>query len=208
MNVPGGRLNLCKGLVARAHLTIPALLHWEEYIGQWSREQVAVPTVLPKGAAARSTHPTRREASLADGRPSVGVAVVWRTQAHPPPAAGQSGPRQRRGQHLSLLARPRFSPPKRLQLPTVMGIKLRGPEGGLRRSVEGRAGRERELRGNGAGDRGRRRLASVNEQEWGPLKDGRPGSWENREEWAGRRTRERWGGVQGCTAAAGGGGCL
>lgn len=72
MNVPGGRLNLCKGLVARAHLTIPALLHWEEYIGQWSREQVAVPTVLPKGAAARSTHPTRREASLADGRPSVG----------------------------------------------------------------------------------------------------------------------------------------
>lgn len=32
---------------------------------------------------------------------------------------------------------PRFSPPKRLQLPTVMGIKLRGPDGDLREPGRG-----------------------------------------------------------------------
>lgn len=56
---------------------------------------------------------------------------------------------------------PRFSPLKRRQLPTVMGIKLREPDGGLRESGEGRAGREREPggTGRGRGGGGPRRLA-------------------------------------------------
>lgn len=66
----------------------------------------------PQGAAPPPAHPTLTEAGPTDGRPAVGVAVVWRTQAHPPPAPARvtKRQRQRRGQHLSLLARlPLFS---------------------------------------------------------------------------------------------------
>lgn len=40
----------------------------------------------------------------------------------------------------------RFSPPKRLQLPTVTGIKLRGPDGGLREPGGWRDGRGKGYR--------------------------------------------------------------
>lgn len=73
------------------------------------------------------------------------------TQAHPPPRP--PGDKAARDKGAANTCRSwlgcRFSLPKPLQLPTVTGIKLRGPDGGLRQPGEGR-GREGRTGGKGS----------------------------------------------------------
>lgn len=84
----------------------------------------------------------------------------------------------------------RFSPPKRLQLPTVTGIKLRGPDGGLREPGGWRAGRGKGYRrGTGRGDEG----------GWGKGGRGEPTRVRTKEGWAvaGNQGKAGWGGGEG-----------
>lgn len=124
-----------------------------EDVGPRSSGLTSVPRARSKSEAPRPTHPSRTEAGLADGRPAVGVAVVWRTQARPPPARGtKPAATKERPTPVSLGAAAAFLQ-KRLQLPTVTGIKLRGPDGGFcepgRRGVGGDGGGGRRRSGAG-----------------------------------------------------------
>lgn len=113
----------------RRHLGTAAPPGGTDVAGPGSRGQAWVPRALPKGEAPPLRHPTRRGARPADGLPAEGAAGVWRTQARPRDKAG--GDKGAANTCRSWRGR-RFSPPKRLQLPTVTGIKLRGPDGGPR----------------------------------------------------------------------------
>lgn len=80
-------------------------------------------------AALAHSHPSRAEARPADGRTTTRGLGVWPTQACLSLPAGQS--QQDKGAANTCRSWPgcRFSLPKRLQLPTVTGIKLPGPDG-------------------------------------------------------------------------------
>lgn len=114
--------------------------------------------VLPGGAVSPPSHsstPSRGEARPADGPPTTRCLGVWPTQACLSLPAGQS--QRDKGAANTCRSWPgcRFSLPKRLQLPTVTGIKLRGPDGSLRlqgpKMEGGGAGRDWARGGGGGG---------------------------------------------------------
>lgn len=108
-------------------------------LGRWSRGQARVPRALPKGAA---PHPRRPGCQM--GSPRWGWQLSsgpWRAHR---PRPGQSSVDKGAANTCRSWLGLRFSQPKRLQLPTVTGIKLRGPDGGLREPGGGWGGGLRE----------------------------------------------------------------
>lgn len=149
---------------------------------------------LPKGAAPPLTHPTRWDAGPADGQPAVGVAVVWRTQARPPPARGtKPAETKARPTPVALGAASAFlrrsgcscqlSRASSYEVQTAASASLAG--GGL-------GGGKGYRRGTGRGDEG----------DWGKGGRGEPTRVRTKEDWAvaGNQGKAGWGGAGKATA--------
>lgn len=159
---------MCKGLAARRQIGILALLGGGETQQRPGRD--------PQGAAPPTTHPTLGEAGPADGRPAWG----WRSSSghrrthRPRPLEGQSGPRQRRGQHLSLLAGPPLFSAEGAAAANCHRHQVTATRRQPRPARRGGTGRgQRRGEGSRRGKRGGRRGqelgmgAKAKEQEWG-----------------------------------------
>lgn len=197
------------GGVARTHSAIPTSLCCDVYLGQWSREQAGIPRARPHRPFTPTLPPPPPPARAAErpvwqmGGPRWGGGRLADTGS-PAPAAGQSGSRQRRGQHLSLLARPPLFSTEAAAAANCHGHQVTGTRRRPTRAWATGGLGEKGAEGEGWGwtrETAKGREVGAQEQEWGPERDGRGGlgrvGAKGNQGQAVWRGTARWGGGQG-----------